>query len=418
MRIGYACIALGVSDTNMKKCLIRNADETRLREIIAHNLHALQALIEYNIKNKIFLFRISSDLIPFGSARVNQLAWWDLYGEQFKRIGHIIRSSGMRVSMHPGQYTVLNSGSETVAENAFADLNYHTRVLDALGLDATHKIILHVGGIYGDKNAATERFEQRFAQLTHAVKKRLVIENDDRCYTVEDVLGLGMRNHIPVVFDNLHHQLNPPAEGGSNAKWVNACRFTWGEEDGPQKIHYSQQAPGQRSGNHSATICVREFATFVERLHCPDLDIMLEVKDKNLSAVKCLNCTAADGHVKRLEREWSRYKYLVLEHSPRHYQQIRIFLNNKDGYDPFEFYQLLEDALQIPLTPGDFLNGALHVWGYFKTTATQREKLAFQHAVDEFRFSETAVRSFKNMLYKLAVKYSQEYLLHSYYFLF
>ncbi|MGE4548804.1 MAG: UV DNA damage repair endonuclease UvsE [Intestinibacillus sp.] len=418
MRIGYACIALGVPDSSMKKCLMQNADEARLREIIAHNLNALELLLRYNIKNSIFLFRISSDLIPFGSGSVNRLAWWELYGERFERIGAMIRDSGMRVSMHPGQYTVLNSESDAVAERAAADLTYHARVLDALGLDAAHKLILHIGGIYGDKSAAAARFAQRYAQLAPAIKKRLVIENDDRCYTIGDVLRLGRENHIPVVFDNLHHRLNPPPEGGSDVQWVNACRATWGADDGPQKIHYSQQARGQRRGNHSATICVREFAAFAETLNRPDLDIMLEVKDKNLSAIKCRNCMGGEPHAEALEQEWSRYQYLVLEHSPELYQQIGGFLKSGDSYDPFGFYQLLEAALQTPLTPGSFLNGVLHIWDCFKEMATEQEKAAFRRAVEELQFSEAAVKALKNRLYRLAVKYRREDLLQSYYFLF
>lgn len=117
-----------------------------------HNLAALERMIDYNRKNDIKLFRISSDLIPFGSSPINALAWPEIR-KTFDRIGAKIRKNGIRVSLHPGQYTVLNSPTEDVGERAIADLIYHDKILAALGTDTTNKIVLHVGGIYGDKRS-------------------------------------------------------------------------------------------------------------------------------------------------------------------------------------------------------------------------------------------------------------------------
>ncbi|MDD4009821.1 MAG: hypothetical protein PHQ67_08435, partial [Fermentimonas sp.] len=149
MKIGYACIALGLPGSEMKSCLQKNANEDRLLSIIEHNLDSLNTLIEYNIQYGIKLFRISSDLIPFGSSIANILPWQNLYQEKFTSIGSKIKKSRMRLSMHPGQYTVLNSPDESVVERSIQDLEYHTKVLDCLGLGSEHKIILHLGGKIG-----------------------------------------------------------------------------------------------------------------------------------------------------------------------------------------------------------------------------------------------------------------------------
>ena len=77
-------------------------------------------------------------------------------------------------------------------------------------------------------------------------------------------------------------------------------------------MHYSQQNHLKRSGSHSNTIRIDEFIDFYERLGREDIDIMLEVKDKNLPAVKCINATVKDNRIKNLEEEWSRYKYTLL----------------------------------------------------------------------------------------------------------
>ena len=103
MSIGYACLSIGTPDTNIRSLMQKNATPEKLTEVTAHNLAALERMIDYNRKNNIKLFRISSDLIPFGSRPVNALPGWDLHAEDFQHSGAKIRTSGMRVSFHPGQ---------------------------------------------------------------------------------------------------------------------------------------------------------------------------------------------------------------------------------------------------------------------------------------------------------------------------
>ena len=210
MSIGYACLNIGTPNTNIRNVMQRNATPEKLMEVTAHNLAALERMIDYNRKNDIKLFRISSDLIPFGSSPVNALPWWDIHAEAFQHIGAKIQKSSMRVSFHPGQYTVLNSPDENVVARAILDLAYHDKMLECLGVDNKNKIVLHVGGICGDKAAALERFETNFKRLPETVQNRLIIENDDRLYNIEEVIGLAFRLQIPAVYDNLHHAINPP----------------------------------------------------------------------------------------------------------------------------------------------------------------------------------------------------------------
>jgi len=288
MAIGYACIAVGVPNSSMSRCNLKNADCTRLDTITLANLAALATIIAYNSLNNIRLFRISSDVIPFATHSVNTIVWQSEYRPLLQQLGKQIAAADLRVSMHPGQYTVLNSPRAEVEANAVADLLYHTAFLDALGMDDTSKIILHIGGVYGDKRGAMQAFIEHYRLLPPAVKRRLVIENDDKNYSIAEVLEIAYQAKIPVVFDNLHHQLNPPLEQRSLAEWISASRTTWQAIDGKQKIHYSQQKTDGRSGAHSETIDVAQFLAFLQQLNDPDIDVMLEVKDKNLSALKCI----------------------------------------------------------------------------------------------------------------------------------
>ena len=416
MSIGYACLNIGTPNTNIRSVMQRNATPEKLTEVTAHNLEALEKMVDYNIANDIRLYRISSDLIPFGSSPVNTLDWPEIHKEAFERIGAKIRKNGMRVSLHPGQYTVLNSPTEDVVERTITDLVYHDKILTALGTDTTNKIVLHVGGIYGDKEAAMDRFAENFQHLPEGVQNRLIIENDDRLYNIEEVLGLANRLQIPAVYDNLHHAINPPPSGGTDQYWIAEANKTWKEADGKQKIHYSQQAPGKRSGAHTDTIQLETFLQFYNQLDDSTIDIMLEVKNKNLSALKCQNATAAIKRMALLEKEWGRYKYTILEKSAADYQAIRTLLKDKSAYPVREFYNLIDDALTKETQLGSAENAAQHVWGYFKNKATPQERKAFEKNMGNYRNGIASLATVKRQLHKLAMKYDEEYLMQSLYF--
>lgn len=415
MKIGYACLTVGVKETGFRTCIMKNATEEKLLEIIEHNLNSLENIIDYNIKNNVKLFRISSDLIPFGSSDINMISWWDYFQSKLSLIGKKIKDSGIRISMHPGQYTILNSPKEDVVRKAIEDLNYHNRVLTSLEANSQNKIILHIGGVYGDKEEAIKRFIHNFGLLSDGIKERLVIENDDKSYNIDEVLKIGKKLNIPVVYDNLHNEILSFDNTKDDYYWINECSKTWKKEDGVQKIHYSQQNHDKRPGAHSTTIGIEKFKGFIDKLD-QDIDIMLEVKDKNLSAVKCINLISKDGQIKSLEFEWSKYKYNILEHSPSHYNEMRNLLKDKTKYPVLEFYKIIEEALDTEITRGNFINGAQHVWGYFKIKSTDKEKSKFIKELEKFEEGERTMKNIKNQLLKTALKYDEPYLMDSYYF--
>ena len=415
MRIGYACLAIAVPGSEMKSCTQKNASPERLLSLIEHNLNSLQTLIDYNICNNIRLFRISSDLIPFGSSLSAELPWREIFSEKLLAIGQRILRSEMRVSMHPGQYTVLNSSDSLVAERGIEDLHYHASVLDSMGLGNEHKIILHLGGVYGDKPQAISRFISRYKDLDPSIKKRLVLENDDRLYNIEDVLGVSSAVGIPVVYDTLHNSVNPADKAIDNVAWIKACSESWKKDDGPQKIHYAQQHQGKNPGAHSGSIQIQPFLEFWQQLSGTNIDIMLEVKDKNLSALKCINCVNETG-IAALETEWARYKYCILERSPEHYQEIRQLLREKESYPALKMYRNIEDSFDLQFVPGNRVNAAQHVWGYFKDKATEAEKRRFQTLLQKYSSGEARIQPVKNHLLRLAEKYQEDYLLSGYYF--
>ena len=315
MRIGYACLAVALDGAQQKTCTLKTATPERLLSLAGENFSALARMIDYNIANQISLFRISSDLVPFGSSRAAALPWDSLHADSLASIAKKIKQSNMRVSMHPGQYTVLNSPDAGVVHRAIEDLAYHAKFLNLLDLDATHKIILHVGGKYGDAASALKRFANVYRDLSPSITKRLILENDGSIFHIGEVLELCHTIGAPAIYDNLHNTINPADATKSDAYWVALCRETWREGDGAQKTHYSQQNPTKTRGAHSETIAIEPFLDYCHSLSGVLPDMMLEVKDKNRSAVKCVLCAMEKPNLRLLETEWGRYKYSVLERS-------------------------------------------------------------------------------------------------------
>lgn len=285
IRIGYACINTKLDPPN-RTCRLKNATPEKIIELAAANVEALQPILQWNAAHGIELFRITSDLIPFGSHPINTVPWWRILKSQFARLGNFIANKHLRVSMHPGQFTILNSPRPEVVAHSVKELEYHAAVLDALGVDNSHKIVIHLGGIYGDKAESFCRFVENCKRLDQRIRSRLVIENDERCYTVADALKASKAIGVPVVFDVFHHSWNPALESLPVRSIIGLAAKTWCKRDGRVKVHYSNQWPGGPAGAHSRSINVGKFLRFYETIHDLDLDIMLEVKDKQQSVLK------------------------------------------------------------------------------------------------------------------------------------
>jgi len=283
-RLGYVAMSLSIDASTSRTCRLRNATPERLAELIGANLADLKRVLDFNVDRGVSHYRISSHLIPFASHPVNDRPWWDEFAAPLAEVADVIARSGMRVSVHPGQFTVLNSPNPKTVADSIRELEWHARLLDALGTDSSCKMILHVGGAYGGKPEAMDRFVEVANRLPDAIRRRLVIENDDVTYTTAELLAVSARTGLPIVFDWLHHKVNPGGDTGANtAGLIAACFDTWRPEDGPPKVHLSSQAEGGRAGNHADWIDLDDLLAFVEQTPDREFDCMLEAKKKDLA---------------------------------------------------------------------------------------------------------------------------------------
>jgi len=194
--------------------------------------------------------------------------------------------------MHPGQFTVINTPDTHVLKNSVSELLYHAQVLDAMELDTSAKIQIHVGGVYGDKEKSLQRFVERYNHLEDAIRQRLVVENDDRMFTLQDCLRIHADTEIPILLDVLHHELNNSGESTMGA--ITQIHHTWKDGDGLPMVDYSYHELGQSKVSHTESIDPLHFQQFLRQTRPFDFDIMLEIKDKEKSALKAVQLAKED----------------------------------------------------------------------------------------------------------------------------
>jgi len=283
-KIGYVSINQGIGCRASKKFRLSSYSREKVKETVENNLNCLERILQFNQENGIFFFRISSNSVPFASHPVMDFPWQKHFKDHLHTIGGFIKDNGMRVSMHPDQFILLNSPRHGVLERSLKELIYHAEFMELLGLDESHKIQLHVGGVYGDKKESIKRFISRYRSLPASIKKRLVIENDDRSYSSRDCVFISRNTGVPVVFDVLHHQLNN--NGETMVEALQPVLITWKKKDGLTLVDYSSQEPDKRPGAHAKTLDTSKFANFIYETQGMNFDIMLEIKDKEISALK------------------------------------------------------------------------------------------------------------------------------------
>ena len=292
MRIGYPCINRSVGCTPSRTFRLSSYTDDRLRDTVKANLTCLAKILEYNKNSHLLFFRITSDLVPFASHPVCTFPWQEYFSGEFEEIGEYIRKHGFRISMHPDQFVLLNTPDEGVLSRSIDDLVYQVQVLDLMGLDRSAKVQIHVGGIYGDKTAGIDRFVRQYDLLDPSIRSRLVIENDERLYTISDCLAIHERTGIPVIMDSFHHSLLN--NGEVFADLLGPVRQTWKMADGIPMVDYSSQEPEKRAGAHAEHIVADNFRQFLATTQPADFDIMLEIKDKETSALEALGIAQGD----------------------------------------------------------------------------------------------------------------------------
>lgn len=303
IRLGYVAISnvLGkkvtsssnVTFTNYKKILSEEKRLEKLRTVALSNLVALQDIIKYNIKNDIHFYRITSALIPLVTHP--EVGYWghrEILKKDFEYVGQLIKESNMRVDTHPDEFNVINSSNPRVVENTIINLTRQVEWFEDMNYK-DGKMVMHVGGATGGKEAAIARFIENFNKFPENIKSKLIIENDDKTYTARETLMLCKTLNIPMVLDIHHHNCNN--NGNEITDILGEILSTWDKESLPPKMHFSSPKDinliDKVDKKHADFINPIDFINFIEVLKKfnKDIDIMLECKEKDVALFKLSN---------------------------------------------------------------------------------------------------------------------------------
>jgi UV DNA damage endonuclease len=277
IRLGYPTQNLTIpASTNRTLRLASLTNVEKVRGLVRENIADLKIILRWNAEHGVGLFRMGQNLIPFASHPAFPYDWVDEHGADLREAGELARDLGIRLSMHPGQYINPGSPRPEVVERSLTELHYVTRVFGLLG-SADSVAVLHMGGAHADKPRSAARFVQAM-RSEEQILRYLGLENDERIWSVAEVVRTALALGIPAIMDAFHHALNPG--GLTSQEALDLALPTWEQRGARPKLHLSSQDPAKRAGAHSYSVDAGDWHALVEALDGREADVMVEAKGK------------------------------------------------------------------------------------------------------------------------------------------
>ena len=298
IQLGLCCMNISLRKSNppiyssrtIIKRIINEKGIDELKRRIILNCKDLIKMIEWNEQNGIKVFRITSDLFPHKANPDVEDYTFDFAKDLLKEAGDLAKKYNQRITMHPGQYNVVGTPSKSSFDKTILDLSYQASVLDLMGMGPDSVMVVHGGGIYGDKEATKKRWCEQFLKLPKNVQNRLVLENCEKCFSIQDCLDIANHINIPVVFDSHHYScyklMHPDVKIENERYYIPKILETWKRRNIKPKFHVSEQGPG-RCGHHSDFIeTLPDYMLEIPEKYGINIDIMIEAKKKELAIFK------------------------------------------------------------------------------------------------------------------------------------
>ena len=186
----------------------REVAEQKLWDLMVQNIEATRLLVERvgELEPSLRMVRLSSDILPCYTHADFSGFWRDpsvvSYAEQgFARVGAIAKDRDVRLSFHPGQFTVLASSNPGIVERSIEEFEYHANMAKWMGYGRTFqdfKINVHISGREGP-----EGIRRAYSRLSPEARSCITIENEEITHGIEHTLALS--DIIPTVLDIHHH---------------------------------------------------------------------------------------------------------------------------------------------------------------------------------------------------------------------
>lgn len=285
--LGYACINTVLRKKNIfcsRTCRLATLEKKGIeyaKELAIQNINDLQKILEWNLQNNIFFFRISSDLCPFASHEKYGYSL-EFADKQLKDIGDYAKQHNMRLTLHPSQFNVLSSPHQNVIDNTIRDLSYQCEILDRMGLDQASVIILHGGGVYGNKTTALQRLSDNIEKLPDNIRNRIVLENCEMSYNIDDLLPISEKLNVPITLDYHHDAI---FNSSQPAHFYHERVFNvWLQKNIKPKVHISNSVDGvldtdTKTKRRKHSDLINHFYDSMLKIDI-DIDVMIEAKLK------------------------------------------------------------------------------------------------------------------------------------------
>jgi UV DNA damage repair endonuclease len=186
----------------------REVAEQKLYDLMVGNIESVRKLVERvgELDENLRMVRISSDILPVYTQH-DYSYFWRLpdvraYAEKhFAQVGAIARDRGVRLSFHPGQFTVLASDNPGIVDRSIEEFEYHTDMARWMGYGKTFqdfKINVHISGRQGP-----DGIRRALQRLSPEARNCITIENDEMTWGIEHSIDLV--NDCALVLDIHHH---------------------------------------------------------------------------------------------------------------------------------------------------------------------------------------------------------------------
>jgi len=254
-------------------------------ELVIENLKDTLKVLDYNLKNHIYIYRLSSDSFPWMSEyEFSDLPNFNVIKNLMTKIGDKIKSNGIRTSYHPGPFNVLASENPSVVEKTIKELNKHAELMDMMGLDQTtfYPINIHINTTQPTREEAAQRFVDRFPSLSESCRKRLTLENDDspNQYSVKILHDLvHTKIGIPIVFDQHHFNYGPQDQTMEEA--LKLAHSTW-----KTRVMTHMSSPKTLEDNSGKQTAHADYIYEEIKTFGLDFDTEIEAKAKDLAVFR------------------------------------------------------------------------------------------------------------------------------------
>ena len=198
----------GTTTISWLKRQTKDVAEQKLWDLMAQNIEATRKLVKKvgTLDEQLRMVRISSDLLPaytqpdfaYFWRKPDVLAYLETH---FAEVGVLARALNVRLSMHPGQFTVLASENPGIVGRSIEEFEYHADMARWMGYGKTFqdfKINVHISGRLGP-----DGIRAAYKRLSPEARNCITIENEENSWGLNDCLDLG--NILPIVLDIHHH---------------------------------------------------------------------------------------------------------------------------------------------------------------------------------------------------------------------